>query len=58
MPMGRHIEMSLEIFGAARAPVACQMLGNAAKEHMQKYGKSSVQQRLYDYIEHDVDLAQ
>ncbi|KAL8178657.1 UNVERIFIED_CONTAM: sterol carrier protein 2 [Gekko kuhli] len=37
-PVGKHMEVMVNKYGLAAAPVASQMFGNAGKEHMEKYG--------------------
>nr|XP_056700949.1 sterol carrier protein 2 [Euleptes europaea] len=37
-PVGKHLEVIINKYGLASAPVASQMFGNAGKEHMEKYG--------------------
>ncbi|XP_070602016.1 sterol carrier protein 2 isoform X2 [Erythrolamprus reginae] len=38
MPTDKHIEVMINKYGLETAPFAPQMFGNAAKEHMEKYG--------------------
>ena len=37
-PLDKHVEVMLEKHDFAPAPPAAQMFGNAAREHMEKYG--------------------
>ncbi|NXC77161.1 NLTP protein, partial [Anhinga anhinga] len=37
-PMDKHLEIMINKYGLASAPIAPQMFGNAGKEHMEKYG--------------------
>ncbi|XP_043941388.1 sterol carrier protein 2 [Protopterus annectens] len=37
-PMEKHLEVMINTYGIAAAPMAPQMFGNAGKEHMEKYG--------------------
>ncbi|XP_077189829.1 sterol carrier protein 2 [Paroedura picta] len=37
-PVGKHLEVMVNKYGIAAAPVASQLFGNAGKEHMEKYG--------------------
>ncbi|KAH0618611.1 hypothetical protein JD844_017982 [Phrynosoma platyrhinos] len=37
-PLDKHVELMVNKFGLAKAPLAPQMFGNAGKEHMEKYG--------------------
>ncbi|MFH4975785.1 hypothetical protein AB6A40_002494, partial [Gnathostoma spinigerum] len=37
-PMDQHIGVMAETYGLHAAPITAQMFGNAAKEHMEKYG--------------------
>ncbi|PKU37945.1 non-specific lipid-transfer protein [Limosa lapponica baueri] len=37
-PMDKHLEIMINKYGLASAPVAPQMFANAGKEHMEKYG--------------------
>ncbi|CAG0881826.1 unnamed protein product [Cyprideis torosa] len=37
-PMERHVELMIEVAGLEASPVTAQMFGNAAREHMKKYG--------------------
>ncbi|XP_060087815.1 sterol carrier protein 2 [Heteronotia binoei] len=37
-PVGKHMEVIVNKYGLAAAPVASQMFGNAGKEHIEKYG--------------------
>lgn len=36
--MGKHVEIMAEICGIDHTPITAQMFGNAAKEHMERYG--------------------
>lgn len=36
--MDKHLEIMINKYGLASAPVAPQMFANAGKEHMEKYG--------------------
>jgi sterol carrier protein 2 len=38
LPLGRHFQLMVELRGAAEAPPAPQIFGNAGREHMEKYG--------------------
>lgn len=40
-PLDKHLEVMMDRYGMAAAPVAPQMFGNAGREHMEKYGKLS-----------------
>ncbi|XP_044286094.1 sterol carrier protein 2 isoform X2 [Varanus komodoensis] len=37
-PLDKHLEVMINVHGLAAAPFAPQFFGNAAKEHMEKYG--------------------
>lgn len=37
-PLDKHLEIMIDKYGLASAPVAPQMFANAGKEHMEKYG--------------------
>ncbi|XP_069498278.1 sterol carrier protein 2-like [Ambystoma mexicanum] len=37
-PMDKHVEVMMNKYGIAGAPIASQLFGNAGKEHMEKYG--------------------
>ncbi|XP_024129287.1 non-specific lipid-transfer protein [Oryzias melastigma] len=37
-PLDKHLEVMMDRYGMAAAPVAPQMFGNAGREHMEKYG--------------------
>ncbi|XP_060629507.1 sterol carrier protein 2 [Anolis sagrei] len=37
-PIDKHLELMVNKYGLATAPVTPQMFGNAGKEHMEKYG--------------------
>lgn len=37
-PMDKHVELMADIAGIDASPITAQMFGNAAKEHMEKYG--------------------
>ncbi|XP_042317826.1 sterol carrier protein 2 isoform X1 [Sceloporus undulatus] len=37
-PIDKHLELMVNKFGLATAPITPQMFGNAGKEHMEKYG--------------------
>lgn len=37
-PMTKHVEIMAEICGIDHTPITAQMFGNAAKEHMERYG--------------------
>lgn len=37
-PMDKHVELMADIAGIDATPITAQMFGNAAKEHMEKYG--------------------
>ncbi|XP_078526646.1 sterol carrier protein 2 [Lissotriton helveticus] len=37
-PMDKHLEVMMNKYGIAGAPIAPQLFGNAGKEHMEKYG--------------------
>lgn len=37
-PMDKHVEVMVNKYGIATAPVTPQIFGNAGKEHMEKYG--------------------
>ena len=37
-PMDHHVEVMLETFGIAAAPITPQMFGNAGREHMSQFG--------------------
>lgn len=36
--MTKHVEIMAEICGIDHTPITAQMFGNAAKEHMERYG--------------------
>jgi sterol carrier protein 2 len=38
LPLDRHFQLMVEMRGAAEAPGAPQLFGNAGREHMEKYG--------------------
>lgn len=40
--MDKHMEVMINRYGIAAAPAAPQMFGNAGREHMEKYGKTSI----------------
>jgi sterol carrier protein 2 len=37
-PVEKHVGVMADTYGLFPAPITCQMFGNAAKEHMEKYG--------------------
>lgn len=39
LSVDKHISVMSETYGLEPAPMTAQMFGNAAKEHMEKYGK-------------------
>ena len=43
VPLDKHVMAMIESRGMAEAPMAPQMFGNAAKEHMEKYGSKPEQ---------------
>jgi acetyl-CoA acetyltransferase len=43
MPLDRHTELMTELRGFDTAPAAAQFFGNAAREHMERYGTSAEQ---------------
>ncbi|MGH9185753.1 MAG: lipid-transfer protein [Acidimicrobiales bacterium] len=43
MPMDKHFELMIELRGFAGAPPAAQIFGNAAREHMERYGTTADQ---------------
>ncbi|XP_019356831.1 PREDICTED: non-specific lipid-transfer protein [Gavialis gangeticus] len=42
-PLDKHVEVMINKYGLAAAPLAPQMFGNAGKEHMEKYGTTLAQ---------------
>ena len=38
-PMDKHLEVMLNSYDLAAAPITPQMFGNAGREHMKKYGE-------------------
>lgn len=36
--MDKHVETMIKLRGLEASPIAAQLFGNAAKEHMEKYG--------------------
>ena len=40
IPTQKHVEVMVNKFGIAAAPITPQMFGNAGKEHMEKYGNN------------------
>lgn len=37
-----HLQVIKDTYGIVKAPITCQMFGNAGREHMEKYGLRSV----------------
>lgn len=37
-PMDKHVELMADLAGLDASPITAQMFGNAALEHMKKYG--------------------
>lgn len=46
--MDKHLETMVNLRGFDNSPVTAQLFGNAAKEHMEKYGKVC-QERDHDF---------
>ena len=44
-PMDLHVEVMLENHGFETGPVTAQMFGNAGREHMDKYGKTVMEEK-------------
>lgn len=42
-PLDRHVGVIADTFGIEKTPIAAQMFGNAAREHMKKYGTTKKQ---------------
>ena len=43
--MDLHVEVMLENHGFETGPVTAQMFGNAGREHMDKYGKTVMEEK-------------